>query len=114
MPATGFRYAFLLGFAILLLAPIRAPAGVAEWQAHMKSGAAAYQRGDHRGAAVSFAAALKEAEAFGETDQRFTSTINNLAVMYVHQGRYAEAEPLYRRSLVIREKALGADHPSVG
>ena len=28
-------------------------------------------------------------------------------------GRYAEAEPLYRRSLEIREKQLGADHPDV-
>ena len=26
-------------------------------------------------------------------------------------GRYAEAEPLYRRGLKIREAKLGADHP---
>src|SRR5262245_60454915 len=33
----------------------------------------------------------------------------------LHQaGRYAEAEPLYKRSLAIREKALGPDHPDVG
>jgi tetratricopeptide (TPR) repeat protein len=31
----------------------------------------------------------------------------------VAQGRYAEAEPLYQRSLAIDEKALGPDHPSV-
>ena len=30
-----------------------------------------------------------------------------------HQGKYAEAEPLYQRSLAIREKALGKDHPDV-
>src|SRR4051794_19349858 len=29
------------------------------------------------------------------------------------QGRYADAEPLYKRSLAIREKALGPDHPDV-
>ena len=29
------------------------------------------------------------------------------------QGKYAEAEPLYKRSLAIREKALGPDHPDV-
>ena len=28
-------------------------------------------------------------------------------------GRYAEAEPLYRRSLAILEKALGPKHPHV-
>ncbi len=27
------------------------------------------------------------------------------------QGRYSEAEPLYRRALAIREKVLGAEHP---
>ncbi len=29
------------------------------------------------------------------------------------QGRYAEAEPLYQRSLAIREKALGPEHSDV-
>src|SRR5882724_11841925 len=29
------------------------------------------------------------------------------------QGRYAEAEPLLKRALAIREKALGPDHPDV-
>ena len=29
------------------------------------------------------------------------------------QGNYAAAEPLYRRALAIREKALGPDHPDV-
>jgi hypothetical protein len=28
-------------------------------------------------------------------------------------GRYAEAEPLIRRSLAIREEVLGQDHPNV-
>ena len=27
------------------------------------------------------------------------------------QGRYSEAEPLYKRSLLISEQQLGADHP---
>ena len=35
-------------------------------------------------------------------------------MLYYRQGRYAEAEPLYTRSLAIREKALGAEHPDFG
>lgn len=31
----------------------------------------------------------------------------------VAQGNYAEAEPLYERSLAIFEKALGPQHPNV-
>ena len=41
------------------------------------------------------------------------NSLNNLAGLYQAMGRYAEAEPLYRRSLEIREKQLGADHPDV-
>ena len=32
-------------------------------------------------------------------------------MLYRTQGEYAEAEPLYRRALAIREKALGPEHP---
>ena len=41
------------------------------------------------------------------------TSLNNLAALYDDQGRYADAEPLYKRSLAIREKALGPDHPDV-
>ena len=39
--------------------------------------------------------------------------LNDLALLYEAQGHYAEPEPLYRRSLVIEEKALGPEHPDV-
>ena len=29
----------------------------------------------------------------------------------IAQGKYADAEPLYKRALSIRENALGPDHP---
>ena len=37
--------------------------------------------------------------------------MTDLASLYQKQGRYADAEPLYKRALAIREKALGPDHP---
>jgi tetratricopeptide (TPR) repeat protein len=36
------------------------------------------------------------------------------AKLYQKLGRYAEADPLYKRSLAITEKALGPNHPTVG
>ena len=39
------------------------------------------------------------------------SPLNNLAILYVDQGKYAEAEPLYQRALHIWEQAFGAEHP---
>ena len=32
---------------------------------------------------------------------------------YQSQGRYADAEPLYKRALGVKEKILGPDHPDV-
>ena len=34
-------------------------------------------------------------------------------MFYDNQGRYADAEPLYKRALAVREKTLGPDHPDV-
>ncbi|NES71529.1 MAG: tetratricopeptide repeat protein, partial [Okeania sp. SIO2D1] len=36
---------------------------------------------------------------------------NNLALLYYEQGNYTAAEPLYKRSLNIREKVLKPNHP---
>ena len=41
------------------------------------------------------------------------TSLNNLALIYEHQGEYSKAEPLYRRSLAIWEKSFGPDHPQV-
>ena len=38
----------------------------------------------------------------------------NLGLLYNQQGRYSEAELLYQRSLAIKEKALGPEHPECG
>lgn len=40
-------------------------------------------------------------------------TLNNLSALYLVQRRHAEAEPLFRRTLGILEKALGPEHPDV-
>ena len=40
-------------------------------------------------------------------------SLNNLVALYKTQGQYAQAEPLYKRSLAIREQSLGPDHPDV-
>ena len=39
--------------------------------------------------------------------------LNNLATLYLKQGRYKKAEPLYKRSLAIRKKTLGPGYPDV-
>ncbi|WP_417913250.1 tetratricopeptide repeat protein [Candidatus Electronema sp. TJ] len=55
--------------------------------------------------------AIREQE--GKEDEALALALNDLAVVYYSQGRYEEAEPLYKRSLEIWEKALGKEHPHV-
>ena len=50
----------------------------------------------------------------GASHARVGQTLNNLAIVYRRQGKYSEAEGLYKRALAIREKALGANHGDVG
>ena len=57
--------------------------------------------------------ALELAEESGPNNVNVATSLNSLALLYKAQGEYALAEPLYKRSLKIYEKALGPDHPSV-
>lgn len=50
----------------------------------------------------------------GQDHPDTASCLNNIAILYVSQSRYDEAEPLFRRSLEIREKQLGSYHPDTG
>ena len=40
-------------------------------------------------------------------------SLNGLATLYQAEGRYADAEPLYKQSLAIKEKVLGPNHPAI-
>ena len=77
------------------------------------TGQKAYQQGHYDEAQRNFESALKEAEQFGSDDARLATSLNDLASVYKAQGKYAEAEPLHKRALAIREKALGPEHPDV-
>src|SRR2546425_452013 len=83
------------------------------WEASTRAGEQAYRQGRYSEAERSFQAALKEAEQFGPEDPRVARTLNNLALLYDAQHRYAEAEPLLQRALAIQAKALGPAHPDV-
>ncbi len=40
-------------------------------------------------------------------------SLDRLATLYQAQGKYADAEPLYKRELVNFEKSLGPEHPQL-
>ena len=83
------------------------------WQSDMLAGGTAYQQGNYAEAEKRLAAGLEVAEGFGPQAPRLATNLDNLAELFRVQGRYADAEPLQKRALAIREKALGAEHPDV-
>ena len=103
----------LVGVLSLLLWPAPCAAQETSWEKYNVAGMKAYEEGRYAEAEKRWLAALEEAEGFGPDDERLATSLNNLAALYNAQGKYAEAEPLYQRSLAIREKVLGAEHPQV-
>ena len=51
------------------------------------------------------------AENLGEDHPDTAQSYNNIATNLNAQGRYDEAEPLYKKALEICERELGEDHP---
>ncbi len=52
-------------------------------------------------------------KALGPDHPDVATTLNNLAVLHEAQGKYAAAEPLYKRALAIEVNALGPAHPTL-
>jgi len=69
-------------------------------------GRSLYQQGKYGEAAEAFSTAVERREDDA-------GLLNDLALALADAARYDEAEPLYQRSLAIKEKALGPDHPGV-
>jgi tetratricopeptide (TPR) repeat protein len=68
---------------------------------------------DHPEVALSLNNLAETLRALGSDHPLFATSTNNLAETLRALGRPAEAEPLFRRVLDLREKTLGPDHPGV-
>ena len=56
---------------------------------------------------------LVKAEGHGPQDARLATALHNLAILYYRVGKYADAEPLYKRAMSIREAVFKPTHPHV-
>ena len=83
-----------------------------DWDALTQHTAALYRAGQYAQGVVVAQQALEVAEQ-ENNPEHLAASLNNLAALYDTQGLYAQAEPLFKRSLAIREQALGPDHPDV-
>ncbi len=111
---TGRRFVIALGAVLCLgLWPADGAAQSSAWEEARTAAVEAYRAGDYATAEQNFLAAVDHAKKFGPRDPRLAATLNDLAFLYVAQGRYTEAEPMHMQVLEIRRKTLGADHPLV-
>jgi Flp pilus assembly protein TadD len=54
-------------------------------------------------------------DGLADDDPAYATSLNNLATVLMHRGRFAEAEGIYRRSLEIRpDKATTLSNLGVG
>jgi tetratricopeptide (TPR) repeat protein len=74
-----------------------------------------YARGNYPAAQIDAQKLEQLAKArFGADHPYYAVALNKLGIVFRAQGKYGEAEGLFKRALVIREKALGATHSDVG
>ena len=112
MVSTKMRWLMAGSLCLALLACTSARPELS-WKQHIGAGIVAYQQGNYAEAEKQWKAGLKAAQAFRTQDPRYATSLNILAGLKRAQGRYAEAEPLHKRSRGIREKVLGPEDPDV-
>jgi Transposase DDE domain/Tetratricopeptide repeat len=80
----------------------------AKWQSLNAQMMAVYKTGDlAKGTALAKQMLELARKKFGIRDPQTLTSLNNLAFLYNAQGRYGEAEPLYREALQGRREVLG-------
>lgn len=79
-------------------------ASEALWQSYFASAQQADDAGKYGEACKLYSSALKEAESFGENDERFLKTLRGLAESCDNDGKLDQSEPLFKRLLDIYEK----------
>ncbi|HTL70193.1 MAG TPA: tetratricopeptide repeat protein [Candidatus Eisenbacteria bacterium] len=91
-----------------------APAWADEWSDLNNRVTELYQKGSFDEAVPVAEKSLALAEkTYGAEKPETALALNNLAMLYKKQKRYADAESLYKRALKISESLVGPDHPDV-
>jgi tetratricopeptide (TPR) repeat protein len=96
----------LLILTLVLALPVFAQS---TWESHTRTGEYAFAVGDTDRAETEFLAALTIAQKLPPPDQRLETSLGNLARLYEHQARFAEALPMYQLEVAAADYRLGGD-----
>jgi hypothetical protein len=83
------------------------------WKQYKRAAAAAGRQGNLGKATRILREAFRESEEFNELDHELIEIAHTLAEQHLAQGRFGEAESIYRLVLGAREKLLGQTHKDV-
>jgi len=97
---------------ILVLAATPA-AAQSTWESHTRTGEYAFAVGDTDRAEQEFQAALKIAQKLPPPDQRLETSLGNLARLFEHDSRFAQALPMYQLQVASAEVRLGSGSPEL-
>src|SRR5579859_3520848 len=106
---TAFFPLKIIVFLVLIGVAQSANAQQVLWETYRDAGLQQYQAGHYPEAEKLLRSALQAAEQLNPGGRRVAKTLNDLGLLYEAQGKYAEAEPLYTRSLAIMQSIRGAD-----
>ncbi|MDH3671668.1 MAG: ankyrin repeat domain-containing protein [Gammaproteobacteria bacterium] len=83
------------------------------WEKLVDAAGESLRQGKYAHAEQQLTDALALAERLGMHDPRLVVTLNKLAQLYYAQGKFRQAEPLYKRALEISAIVLGPEHPDL-
>ena len=101
----GLTIVFFLSLAFAAAQP--AYAQDSKWRVITEQGISHYEKGEYDRAVAAIKKSLAVAEKeYGPDHPETATSLNNLAELYRHRNE-AQAHPLYKRALAIREKSFG-------
>jgi hypothetical protein len=102
--------AVILGLTILV-APSVAQDSL--WKAEHDAGWSAYKPGRLAEAERRLRSSERAGRALSQNDPDLATVLDHLARVLIVEGKVADAQPLAKSALILREKALGEGHPDI-
>jgi len=101
-----FRLGLIIFGALFLIGQfVHAPT----WDSYMAEGLKAANSKNYKEAEAAYSKALGIAKKFIGDDDRFPETMYNLAIVYLHEDRNAEAGEIFKTLLAMRQRKFGVD-----
>ncbi len=112
-PNTVLMSAISLAFSCAICSASASYAAQSHFDELSQEGIDYYQKSDYKNAEKKLLEALEEAGKYMGKEERMYIALTNLAGVYKMQAKFTNAEPLYKRAMLIRQRDLGNEDSRV-